>query len=225
MFQSGRAKWKEVQLQINKLAFLALLIAAPEAKAVTVDFTGAAAGQNQQISQTYGDTSLVNFTYHTLLGGNNWGLTAAQGPSLPVYWANTTPSYSGDNAIYALANRKLEIRMDAAPGYMLSGVKFHLGSFQNTDRDIAYRFYDGLGELLQSNPNSNVPGVGLIIAPNLAAPSYIFQMGDSRFVGVQSIDYTVTPLPSAVPVPPALPLLATALGSFGLLRRKKLQQS
>jgi hypothetical protein len=208
-----------MQSKILVLSTVFVILSSVETRAVTVDFAGAAAGQNQQIAQTYGDSAFANFSYQTLNGGNNWGPGASLSAGSPLYAANA--NYSGDNAIFALANRKVQIGMTAAPGNTFTGATFKLGTFNNNPRLVDYKIFDGAGSLLQSANGIAVPGVGLMIALNVTAPAYLFQMGDSRFVGVTSVDYTVAPTPAPVPVPPAVLMLTTGLASLGLLRRRR----
>ncbi len=193
----------------------AMVLAASAAQAVTLDFTGAASRNARQIAQTYGDTTLTDVSYRILNGGDNWGLAAIAGVGTPLYRATNT--FSGDNAIYARTGSKLEVKLDAAPGYRITNVSFRLGSLNSRNRRTNFRVFDVAGTLLQSGINTRVPGAGLIVALNITSPSIVFQLGDVAGVGLRDIVYTVTP----VPLPGALPLLATGICGVGVLSRRR----
>lgn len=197
-----------------------LFASAHAASALTVDFSGAGTSNTSAVSQTFGDTAQVDLSYRTLNGGNNWGINAIASNPTVRYWA--TPVTAGEEDIYAWSNgRKLELKLTAAPLHLLTRVSFRLGPYPNVTRNISYRIYDGLGTLLTSAVNAAVPSAGLVVALNVSAPTIVFQMGDTSNVGLRSIEYDVQSPVSAVPVPPALPLLVSGLFGMGLLRRRK----
>ncbi len=200
----------------------ALLLGSAPASAITLDFTGAGSANYDVVSQAYGDTTAANFSYRTLVGGDNWGLLATQASDHADYWAQA--QYSGDNAIFASANsHKLELRIDVGAGQELFNLQFNIGSYPNISRTAAYQIFDGSGNLLDSSSAFNASNLGSVLA--LASPvigSVILQLGDSWNVGVTSISYEIrNASPDAVPIPAALPLLASALGFVGFFGRKR----
>ncbi len=202
----------------------ALLLGGTPASAITIDFTGAGTANYEVVSQTYGDSTAANLSYRTLLGGDNWGLLATIASDHADYWAQA--QYSGDNAIFASADsHKLELRIDVGAGQELFNLQFNIGSYPNISRTAAYQIFDGSGNLLDSSAAFNASNLGSVLA--LASPvigSVILQLGDSWNVGVTSISYDVrNPSPDAVPIPAALPLLASALGIAGFFGRKRKQ--
>ena len=199
-----------------------LMLGSASASAVTVDFTGAGTTNYEVVSQNYGDSTSANFTYQSLVGGDNWGLAAAQSSDHALNWAQT--QYSGDNAIFSSQQgSKLELRIDAGAGFELTNVQFNIGSYPNVSLTTAYRIYDGNGNLLDSSAAFAVSSLGSVwslASTNIG--SVILQLGDNFNVGVTSVTYDVRKTNvSPVPIPAALPLFLSALGMAGYIGRRK----
>jgi hypothetical protein len=194
---------------------MALLAAAPDASAITVDFTGAGVGNGSPVSQSYGDSASADLSYQTLNGGNNWGQNAvqAQNGGTVSYW---TGGYSGDQAIYANSNgQKLELQLDAGPGLVFTSITFNLGGYSDANRLIDFKIFDANWTELLSGASFFISGTtgGAITLSLLNTSSIVFQMGDDWNAGLTGVTFDVAQV-SAVPVPGALILLGSGLLGF-----------
>jgi hypothetical protein len=199
------------------------LLVAP-ASATVVDFSdlgNGGGGAWGAVPQSFGDThGVVNFTYRSLQGGNNWGEDANQSSGHVNYWSGS--DFSHDDAIYAVKSTdKLQLRMDAGEGQHFTNVQFHFGGYPNTDQYAEYKVFDQNWSLLGSATNffiSGSTGALLALAPN--STSLVLQIGDTWNAGINWVSYTVAP--NDVPLPAGVVFLLTGLlgiGGAGRMRK------
>jgi hypothetical protein len=196
-------------------ASASILFLTSAASAVTLDYTGAGVATGNPVSQSYGDTSLVDFSYRLLVAGNSWGTGATTLAGPVLYQANN--NFSGDNVIRGPNNSKLEVGLQAAIGYVITSVQFNLGSRASANRTLNYRLYDGSNTLLNQVNGFQLLGAGSIVTLNTNATKLLFQMSNARNAGIQSVTYTISP----VPVPAAFNLLMSSLVGVGTLARRR----
>jgi hypothetical protein len=199
---------------------------ATEASAATVDFsdlenTPYTLGNNGVVPQTFGDESgTVDFSYRSLHEGNHWGQGAILAENYVNYWADG--NFSNDDAIHAVKhNEKMEIRLDAGPGLILTNVLIHLGGRPNTDQEAHFKAYDSNWNVLSAASDffvSGATGALLALAPN--STSLVFQLGSTWDVGVNWLSYETAA--ADVPLPAGAVFLLTGLlgvGGAGRLRK------
>ncbi len=196
--------------------------ATSDANATIVDFSTIAQGSGTAVSQAFGDTAAVDFTYALLQGGNNWGQTAAVAAGNVSYWNG---NYSGDDAIYSQTNgNKVQVRLDAAPGFTLTNVTFDFGAYSNQDRTMDYKVYDGLWNQIGGANSFFLTGAangGGILTYIQDLSSIIIQFGDDWNVGINSISFETAQNASPVPIPAGIILAGTGLlGLAGTGRMK-----
>ena len=131
--------------------------------------------------------------------------------SFPNQYSSNGMSFFGNNV--ALPDY-------TAPGTSLGGMSVSAGS------TVAFSFIDGGDHSIFANGQANTAVQGLIfldaaIWNGIHHTAYDFLIGynDSAPVNADYDDYVVGVV-NHVPVPAALPLMASALGMFGLSRRK-----
>ena len=136
---------------------------------------------------------------------------------------NFTLSPNSQLQIFADSNVFLETTSDGFPNYGFSGTvlkasKFR-GPFSNSGFAIDEASSEFTASLNEPQTLSELTTLSILIGNTLSEDLYgrvIYGAGNYGYA-----DYDYPELPSSeVPVPAALPLMASALGLFGLLRRK-----
>jgi hypothetical protein len=198
--------------------------ATSDVNAAIVDFSAIAQGDGTAVSQAFGDTAEVNFTYSILQGGNNWGQAAASGAGSVSYWNG---GYSHDDAIYAQSNgTKVQVRLDAAPGFKLTSVDFAFGGYFNLGQNPNVAVFDGFWNEILGPSSFAVSGLagGSVLSYVQDLSSIIIQFGDDWNVGLNSISFETAQDTSSVPIPAGIILAGTGLlglAGTGRLKSRK----
>lgn len=220
------------ELALCAFAAAGTLWATSDVNATTVDFSDLANApfgfvDNAVIPQTFGDTPEVDVTYATLDGGNNWGQSATVFADNVRYWSE---AYSGDQAAFAdQDNKKVQIKLEAAPGYKITNLIFDFGAYYNLDRTVDYKAFDGLWNQIGGADSFFLTGAiggGGIVPFVQDLTTVIFQFGDDWNVGLNgfSFDAVSTQNPDPIPIPAGIILAGTALlglAGTGRLKSRK----
>jgi hypothetical protein len=198
--------------------------ATSDVNAAIVDFSAIAQGDGTAISQAFGDTAEVNFTYSLLQGGNNWGQAAAAAAGSVSYWNG---GYSFDDAIYSQSNgNKVQVKIDAAPGFKLTSVDFGFGGYFNQNRSVDYKAFDSFWTEILGQSSFAISGStgGTVLSFVQDLSSIIIQFGDDWNVGLNSISFETAQDTSSVPIPAGIILAGTGLlglAGTGRLKSRK----
>lgn len=162
------------------------------------------------------DTNLYTSGNSGTLTANTAGFFSAtylgQVAGFPNQYTSGGMSFFGNNVPLASGY--------TAPGTSLGGISVAAGD------TVAFSFIDGGNSTTFANgaANTAIQGIAYFDASvwnNLHGTAYDFLIGynDSADINADYDDYVVGVV-NAVPVPAALPLMASALGMFGVSRRK-----
>lgn len=118
-----------------------------------------------------------------------------------------------------------EFQFTPAADKAVNLIAFDAASYSGGPRRTAsFYIYDAAWNTLWSSINTVIEGAPLTISPNIThAGTIYFQWGTDWNVGIDNIQFRITDVngPQVVPVPAALPLLATALGGLVIAARRR----
>jgi len=203
---------------------------AANAATITVDYSDLAStlGDRDAVSN-FGTTADVKFSYSTV---NDFGVTL-----FPYvrFWEGTSPEfglYSGDEALYSEDGTFFKVVIEVVTG-TFKDIAFDLGNYLNAAGVFNVDLRNEQGSLIsvsgiQFDEADQVVTVGQFA--NLSASSITFLFGKDFNVGLLEVRYTLNDGddgddgddngPSPVPVPGALPLLASGIGGLWMLSRR-----
>jgi hypothetical protein len=158
---------------------------------------------NQLISQDYGDTSQIDITYSNTDFPSVQFWDSGYATLTNVIFAGNSDGGSGS------------ITFDARPGFEVSLTSFMAAGY-GRDTSLEYELTTASGDVLKPEATINLSGIVLRFGPD----SYYSALDNISF-DVRAIDAV-----SAVPLPAAAPMLASALGLGGFIgwRRKRKQR-
>jgi hypothetical protein len=200
-------------------------VVATGAQAATLDFEGLGLSNRNLIPAGYGgipgEVAIDNRTRE------GFGNSSVRNEHV-LFWTTGYGSAPGlVNNVYASFNGGVgEFAFTPAAGKEVTFESFRAASYFNgPTRTATFRIYDAAwsvvwaleNETVSSAPQGFTPGV------TLAGPLY-FQWGTDWNVGVDDIAFSVADIGSTttpIPVPAALPLLATALAGLGFVARRR----
>ena len=193
---------------------LTMVVFAMPVYAVVLDFDGNICNGGSPctalspIDQTYGDISgKLDVIYDASISTTT--------PDNLFFWATGFSDLT--NVAYGNDGATAEVFLNPSSGFQVTLNSFDLGAY-NGNRVTQWTILDGLGtELASSGPITVSGTTATTVSPGLTSPTgFQIQWGpDAYNVAIDNIDFTVVPLPAA------LPLFLSALAGFGLMARRR----
>lgn len=192
------------------------------AQAVVLTFDGpictsvtGVCGNASAISQSYGDTALVDVSGDPNVNGGGAGAL--------LFWDN---SYSDlQNVAWGHSGATAGIFIEPIAGYRVTLNSFDLGSYPRQTGSSQWWVYDSLGVLLGSS--GGIISILGTTATHVAGP-FASQNGiaihwgpDAFNVGIDNIDYTVSAISGGVPEPGTWAMMILGLGAAGATLRRR----
>lgn len=218
----GPAYMQTSKLLLSTSLAAALSFAAPLSWAAQYNLDFSSGIANTTISQNFGDSAEADVSYRIVQSFGNSTLASGElrhwktgyGDLTGVAWS-TNSSSRGEIRIQSL---------DSQATVTLNG--FDLATYGATARQGSWRVFDLSWNLLPNGSGSALAPVGKShLDVDLAIASVgglILQWGDNPGItGINNVSFSVSAPVVHTPLPPALLLLAPALGGLAMLRRRK----
>ena len=210
---------------------IGLLALSQPASAYVLNFEGNICGGGgacfnySWIDQNYGDVAgLVDVITTRNVG--SYGYSGAANHSL-LWWAN---NYSGLTSV-AWGDSGVEVGLFLKPaaGYRITLNGFDGGSYLNATRSTQFSILDGTsGAVLFSTGPTTVGALPVSFSgPYTSSGGIKIQWGPDGFdVGVDNVNFSVTPIASGVPEPATWAMMLLGFAGLGMMgRRRKVAQA